>query len=209
MIYNRAMYRKTFTGMDCSIARALDQVGEWWSLLIVRECTLGTSRFDEFQRHLGIARNVLTNRLNHLCENGILEKVPVGESERFFQYRLTPKGDELYPVLVALLQWGDRWAGPKEGGSIKLLDDKTGKPVDWMGPRAGNGPVLDFRQIRLAPGTGAGDGTRNTVANRNRIVLGLEAPAADPSVTKSEAKPRARSRTGASPKKTLTRRASA
>jgi len=66
------MYRKTFEGMNCSIARALDQIGEWWSLLIIRECTLGTTRFDDFQRRLGIARNVLTNRLNHLVEQDIL-----------------------------------------------------------------------------------------------------------------------------------------
>src|SRR5215813_7291091 len=113
------MYRKSFKGMNCSIARALDQIGEWWSLLIIRECTLGTTRFDEFQRRLGIARNVLTNRLNHLTEHGIIEKVPVGDSERFFEYRLSQKGEELYPVLVALLQWGDRWI---ESQPIKLVE---------------------------------------------------------------------------------------
>jgi DNA-binding HxlR family transcriptional regulator len=166
------MYRKKFEGMDCSIARSLDQVGEWWSLLIVRECTLGTSRFDEFQRRLGIARNVLTNRLNHLVEHGILDKLPVGDSGRFFEYRLTPKGDELYPVLVALLQWGDKWAGDGKGGPIELLDHETGKPVEWMGPRAKDGPVLGYRGVRLKPGVRAADSTREVIDNRNRVILG-------------------------------------
>ena len=87
------MYRKTFDGMNCSVARALDEVGEWWSLLIVRECTLGTTRFDDFQRRLGIARNVLTARLNSLAEHGVLEKVLAEGSERRSEYRLTDKGE--------------------------------------------------------------------------------------------------------------------
>jgi len=93
------MHRKTFDGMNCSIARALDEVGEWWSLLVVRECTLGTTRFDDFQRRLGIARNVLTARLNRLVEHGVLVKVLAEGSERRSEYRLTEKGEALYPAL--------------------------------------------------------------------------------------------------------------
>ena len=171
------MYRKNFEGIDCSIARALDQVGEWWSLLIIRECTLGTSRFDEFQRRLGIARNVLTNRLNHLCEQAILRKVPVDESGRFFKYELTPKGEALYPVLVALMQWGDRWAGEGEGGPTRLLDGRSGKPVEWMGPRAEGGEVLGFRDIRLEATERARESTREVIASRNRLILGAAAEA--------------------------------
>jgi DNA-binding HxlR family transcriptional regulator len=163
------MYRKSFDGMNCSIARALDQIGEWWSLLIIRECTLGTTRFDEFQRRLGIARNVLTIRLNHLVEQGILEKVPVGESGRFFQYRLTRKGEELYPVLVALLQWGDRWI---ESQPIKLVEARTGKPVEPVRLIGKSGRALGFRDIRLVPGPGATDATRAVVAARNEAILG-------------------------------------
>lgn len=196
------MYRKTFTGFDCSIARALDQVGEWWSLLIVRECTLGTSRFDEFQRRLGIARNVLTKRLNHLCEQGILAKVPVGEGERFFQYQLTPKGEALYPVLVALLQWGDRWAGTGEGGPTRLVDEHTGKPVEWMGPRSEGGPVLGFRDIRLEATDLAADSTRDVVASRNRIILGTGAAAATaPAPAAPQERAKAKPRPGAAASK--------
>jgi DNA-binding HxlR family transcriptional regulator len=103
------MQRKRFDGMNCSIARALDEVGEWWTLLIIRECTQGNTRFDEFQSELGISRNILTARLERLIELKILERFPLPERAKTFGYRLTAKGVELYPVLVALMQWGDRW----------------------------------------------------------------------------------------------------
>ena len=103
------MYRKRFTDMNCSIARALDEVGEWWSLLIVRDCTQGSRRFDEFQRELGIARNILTARLARLIELGIIEKFPLEDRANTDGYRLTAKGEELFPVLIALKQWGDCW----------------------------------------------------------------------------------------------------
>src|ERR1700760_1524158 len=106
------MYRKRFTGMNCSIARALDEIGEWWSLLIVRECTQGTTRFDEFQTQLGIARNVLSARLARLTDLDILERYPLESRANTDGYRLTKKGEALYPVLVALWQWGDRWLVP-------------------------------------------------------------------------------------------------
>jgi DNA-binding HxlR family transcriptional regulator len=169
------MYRKTFEGMNCSIARALDQIGEWWTLLIIRECTLGTARFDEFQRRLGIARNVLTDRLKHLAEQGILEKIPLGENERFFQYRLTVKGEELYPVLVALLQWGDRWIDTRPGAPVKLVDDRTGKAVERVCLRSASGRVLGISDVRLEAGPGATDATRTTIAARNRAILGDKA----------------------------------
>jgi DNA-binding HxlR family transcriptional regulator len=170
------MYRKNLTAIDCSTARALDQIGEWWSLMIVRECMLGTTRFDEFQRRLGIARNILTNRLNHLTEQEILKKTPVGDSERFFQYRLTPKGEALYPVLVALMQWGDRWAGAADGGPIKLVEHRTGHTVELMAPRSKDGSALSFRDIRLEANACATDTTRDIIAARNLAVLGEETP---------------------------------
>jgi DNA-binding HxlR family transcriptional regulator len=166
------MERKTFNGMNCSIARALDQIGEWWSLLIIRECTLGTTRFDEFQERLGIARNILTNRLNRLTELGILAKSAIGENERRQGYRLTPKGDELYPVLLALLQWGDKWTPGENGPSIKLVESESGKAIGPVGPLAADGRVLGFRELRMEPGPGATDATKNRVAARNLAVLG-------------------------------------
>jgi DNA-binding HxlR family transcriptional regulator len=115
------MYRKRFDGMNCSIARALDEVGEWWTLLIERECTQGTTRFDEFQRELGIARNILTARLGRLMELDIVERFPLEERANTYGDRLTGKGLELYPVLVALMQWGDRWLAPKGKPPVALV----------------------------------------------------------------------------------------
>lgn len=166
------MERKTFNGMNCSIAGALDQIGEWWSLLIIRECTLGTTRFDEFQDRLGIARNILTSRLKRLTELGILEKSALGENERRQGYWLTPKGEDLYPVLVALLQWGDKWAAGENGPSIRLVDKETGKAIGPVGPLSADGRVLGFRDLRMEPGPGATERTVSSVASRNQAVLG-------------------------------------
>jgi DNA-binding HxlR family transcriptional regulator len=163
------MHRKTFEGMNCSIARALEQVGEWWTLLIVRECTLGTTRFDDFQRNLGIARNVLTARLNSLVEHGVLEKAVVEGNERRTEYLLTEKGEALYPVLVALIQWGDQWCGHK--APLRLVEHRTGKAVEALGPRAG-GRTLGLRDIRLEPGPGATAKTADVVKRRNSAILG-------------------------------------
>lgn len=166
------MQRKTFDGMNCSIARALDQVGEWWSLLIIRECTLGTTRFDEFQDRLGIARNILTNRLKRLTELGILEKSALAEHERRQGYRLTPKGDELFPVLVALLQWGDKWAPGEHGPSVRLVERASGKALSAAGPLAADGRPLGYRDLRMEPGPGATDSTKARIDARNLAVLG-------------------------------------
>jgi DNA-binding HxlR family transcriptional regulator len=168
------MYRKNLTAIDCSTARALDEVGEWWSLMIVRECTLGTTRFDELQKRLGIARNVLTTRLNHLIAQEIVKKVPIDGNDRFYDYQLTPKGEALYPVLVALMQWGDRWTGEGTGGPIGLVEQKTGKQISVMGPRVENGPLLGFRDIRFEARPCASSHVRQVIADRNRDILGLD-----------------------------------
>jgi DNA-binding HxlR family transcriptional regulator len=168
------MQRKTFDNMNCSIARALDQIGEWWSLLIVRECTLGTTRFDQFQGRLGIARNILTNRLKRLIDVGILEKVALDGNERRAGYRLTPKGEELFPVLVALLQWGDKWGMGGEGPPIRLLENETGKALGPVGPYSSNGRLLGFRDVRMETGPGGTSSTAEVVAARNRAILGID-----------------------------------
>ena len=104
------MKKVSFADMECSVARALDEIGEWWTLLILRDAILGVTRFDDFANRLGIARNVLSARLERLVDNGILEKVPYEDSPRArSDYRLTPKGKALWPVLTVLRQWGDEW----------------------------------------------------------------------------------------------------
>jgi DNA-binding HxlR family transcriptional regulator len=166
------MRRKEFTNMNCSIARALDQVGEWWTLLIVRECTQGTKRFDEFQSELGIARNILTTRLERLIELGIMERFPLEERANTDGYRLTQKGEELYPVLVALMQWGDKWLAPNGKPPTKLVTAKNGATIEPVVVREKGGRPLSFKDVRFAPGPGATSNTHKVIDNRNERVLG-------------------------------------
>jgi DNA-binding HxlR family transcriptional regulator len=95
--------------MNCSVAQTLEVVGEWWTLLVVRDAFLGVRRFDEFQRRLRVSRNILADRLDKLVRYGILVPVPYQERPPRHEYRLTDKGRDLYPVIVSLRQWGDRW----------------------------------------------------------------------------------------------------
>jgi DNA-binding HxlR family transcriptional regulator len=111
--------RNDYADQNCSIAHALEAVGERWTLLILRDAFLGTRRFDDFQRNLGIARNVLQSRLEHLVEAGILRRERYQERPERFEYRLTRKGVDLWPVLVSLMKWGDRHAAP--GGPPVIL----------------------------------------------------------------------------------------
>ncbi len=107
-----AVERKSFADMHCSVAQCLEVVGEWWSLLILRDVFLGVTRFDDFQERLGISRNILNQRLNHLVDAGVLQKVPYSEHPLRYDYRLTSTGRDLWPVLTAMRQWGDRHAAP-------------------------------------------------------------------------------------------------
>lgn len=157
--------------MNCSIARALEEVGEWWSLLIVRECTQGATRFDEFQKELGIARNILTVRLERLTQLGILERFPLEDRANAEGYRLTEKGEQLYPVLVALMQWGDRWLARDGKPSVQLVEDTTGEVVEPLVVRSKDGSPLSYRQVRFSRGPGATENTDRVIAKRNGRVL--------------------------------------
>ena len=106
------MLRNDYANQTCSIAGALEVVGERWSLLIVRDVLLGLRRFDELQAHLGIARNVLQTRLTRLQEQGVIEKQLYQERPPRYEYRLTDKGLDLWPTIVSLMKWGDRYAPP-------------------------------------------------------------------------------------------------
>src|SRR3954465_15499240 len=106
------MLGKNYSNQNCSIAGALDLVGERWTLLILREAFLGTRRFDDFQRNLGIARNVLQSRLARLVEEGVLRRERYQERPERFEYRLSRKGVDLWPVLVSLMKWGDKYSAP-------------------------------------------------------------------------------------------------
>jgi len=120
------MRRTSFAAMPCSVARTLEVVGEWWSLLVLRDAFKGVRRFDDFQRSLGIARNILADRLASLVEHGVLERRLYQERPERFEYRLTQKGLDLYPVIVALLRWGDHWATDDIGPPLVLSHKACG-----------------------------------------------------------------------------------
>jgi DNA-binding HxlR family transcriptional regulator len=148
--------RVSFADMDCSIAQTLEVVGEWWSLLIVRDALIGISRFDEFQERLGISRNVLNQRLGRLVEEGVLEKVPYQDHPPRFDYRLTEKGRDLWQVLNAMREWGDRWAAPL-GPPTELVHRTCGAHITAVPHCSACGEELVQRDLRLVPGPGAGD----------------------------------------------------
>jgi DNA-binding HxlR family transcriptional regulator len=114
------MLPRTYDNQVCSVARTLERIGDRWTMLIIRDAFLGVRRFDDFQRELGVARNVLTDRLARLVDEGILEKRPYQERPERFEYRLTDKGADLWPVLVSLMKWGDRHS-PAAGGPPTLI----------------------------------------------------------------------------------------
>jgi DNA-binding HxlR family transcriptional regulator len=139
----------------CSIAGALEVVGERWSLLIVRDVFLGLRRFDEIQADLGIARNVLQVRLTRLVAHDVLEKRLYQEHPPRYEYRLTEKGLGLWPTVVALMQWGDRYAVPPAGPAVLLEHRGCGGAVDEHRVCAKCGARLSVRDVRALPGPGA------------------------------------------------------
>jgi DNA-binding HxlR family transcriptional regulator len=144
--------RRDYDGQNCSIARALEIVGERWTLLIVRDCFLGLRRFEEFQQSLGVARNVLTDRLNRLVEEGILERVRYNKRPERYEYRLTPKGHDLQIALAGLRQWGDRYVSEKPPRIMRRKSDK--KPVVAAFVPSGAEVVLPD-ELESVPGPGA------------------------------------------------------
>lgn len=115
--------------MECPVARSLERVGEWWSILILRDAIYGMTRFDEFQKNLAIAPNILTRRLTALVEAGLLEKRLYCEKPPRYEYILTPRGRDFRPILLSLQAWGNRHFAP-EGASVMLVDRATSLPAD-------------------------------------------------------------------------------
>jgi DNA-binding HxlR family transcriptional regulator len=143
--------RTSFDGDACPIARALDVIGDWWSLLIIRDALLGLRRFGEFQKSLGLAKNILTTRLRMLVDEGILTTVPASDGSAYQEYVLTDKGRGVFPVLVALRQWSERFdARPDEIGTV-LVDRQTGCPVEKLELHSRDGRLLNSTDITLKP----------------------------------------------------------
>jgi DNA-binding HxlR family transcriptional regulator len=149
------MLGSDYGGQNCSIARALELVGERWTMLVLRDVFLGVRRFDAIQRDLGVARNVLAARLERLVAEGVLEKVLYQERPPRHEYRLTDKGLDLWPVIVELLRWGDRYAAPAEGPPIVLRHRACGGLMDEWRICENCGKPLGPRDVRAEPGPGA------------------------------------------------------
>jgi len=141
-----------FDDWNCSLAQTLSVIGERWTVLILRDAFFGVTRFDEFQSRLGIARNILANRLKHLTNEGVLErtKAPNGRPA----YRLTEKGYELVPVLLAMAHWGDKHKANPKGARAIFVDRRTGRPIQRMGIRSAGGKPLNARDIAFKRGPG-------------------------------------------------------
>ncbi len=141
--------RTSLDDATCPIARTLDVIGDWWSLLIVRDAMLGKRRFGEFQKSLGVAKNILAARLKTLVEQEILEIVPAADGSAYHDYVLTERGRSLYLVVSALRQWGEEnMFGPGESCPV-LVDAKNGKPVRKLELHAADGRVLGPGDTRL------------------------------------------------------------
>jgi DNA-binding HxlR family transcriptional regulator len=146
------MLGSDYTGQNCSIARTLELVGERWTILVLRDIFLGLHRFDQLQSNLGVARNVLTARLDRLVGEGILEKIPYQERPLRHEYRLTSKGLDLWPVIVELLRWGDRHAAPDGGPPIVLLHKGCGGELGEHRVCSRCGQSLEVRDVRAERG---------------------------------------------------------
>jgi DNA-binding HxlR family transcriptional regulator len=146
------MLKRDYEGQVCSIARSLELIGDRWTLLIVRDLVLGLSRFDEILESLGVASNVLTDRLNRLVDGEIAERVLYSERPERFEYRLTAKGRELGPVLLALMQWGDRHISTKPPRIARRRSDRSRVSVALL---AADGSPVKPGDLELVPGPGS------------------------------------------------------
>lgn len=143
--------RTSFDGDSCPIARSLEALGDWWSLLIIREALLGVRRFGEFQSKLGMAKNILAARLRSLVEHGILATAPASDGSAYQEYVLTPKGRGTFPVLVALRQWSEEFDNHPDEIATILVDRAKGRPVKKLELRAEDGRLLSPADTMLKP----------------------------------------------------------
>jgi len=153
------MSKSSFKHIDCSIAQTLEIVGDWWTLLIIRNAFHGMRQFDAFEAQLGISTNVLADRLRKLTAHGVFEKRPSAHDGRSFDYRLTEKGHDLYPLIVSMMDWGERWAPNGQGRRIELVETATGHPVSTMAVRNAAGDALTPQEVTARPGPGADETT--------------------------------------------------
>lgn len=153
------MTRTSLEHFNCSLARTVDVIGDKWTLLIIRDAFYGVQSFSEFQERLGLAKTVLSARLQILVEEEILKKVQTKPDVDRYVYKLTPRGRDLFPVIVSLVQWGDKWVFGTGNEPVNILDKEHGAPIQSVGVQARSGAFLHPRDIAFAPGAGADETT--------------------------------------------------
>ncbi|MCU1750355.1 winged helix-turn-helix transcriptional regulator [Pseudomonas sp. 6D_7.1_Bac1] len=158
------MQRKTLIHAECPIARSLERVGEWWSILIMRDALHGLRRFEEFSRSLDIAPNMLTRRLNSLVEAGLLERQPYSQRPLRYQYVPTAEGEDFRVVLMAFVAWGNRHYAP-EGESVQIVERETGRPVRPMMADIADGHLVPLDQCSVQAGPAASAGMRQRLGS--------------------------------------------
>jgi DNA-binding HxlR family transcriptional regulator len=154
--------RTSLEHAECPIARSLDAIGDWWSLLIIRDALLGRRRFGEFQKSLGLAKNILTVRLRALVDRGILELAPASDGSAYQEYVPTPKGRGIFPIIVALRQWSEEFDERPEEITTILVDRDSGRPVKKLELHARDGRLLAYGGTTLKP--------RPTAKRRRRAI---------------------------------------
>jgi DNA-binding HxlR family transcriptional regulator len=141
--------RTSFENADCPIARSVHAIGDCWSMLIIRDAMLGLRRFSEFQKNLGLAKNILTVRLRALVANGILKTEPASDGSAYQEYVLTPKGRGVFPVMVALRQWSEEFAFAPDELSNIMVDRRSGQRVQKLELHARDGRLLGVEDIEV------------------------------------------------------------
>ena len=148
------MKRTSFARWPCSIARTVDLIGDWWTPLVLREAYYGVRRFDDFEAGLGIGRNILTMRLRRLVREGLMEKRKYQDRPARFEYRLTDKGREFFPVLAAMVAWGDRWLEKGKGVPVLLRHTRCGSVFHADVVCSACGEPIHVRDVRPEVGPG-------------------------------------------------------
>ena len=150
----------------CPVAASLNQLGDMWTLRIVREALNGATRFGDFQRNTGIAKTMLSDRLDQMVRDGLLERHDIGQRGVRHEYRLTRKGRALVPVMVAISQWGNDWLFGEGQEPIALVHRATGEPIAALRPADSSGRPIDWRDVRMVPGPGADAALRSRFDDR-------------------------------------------
>lgn len=141
--------RKSHKEASCPVARPLDAIGDWWALLIIRDAFDGLSRFGEFQKNLGLSKNILAGRLRNLVAHGIFDTVPAAEGSAYQRYSLTEKGRALFPLVVALRQWGEDYCFGLGEKHVVLIDKRDRMPIGRLKVHAHDGRVIEVEEAEI------------------------------------------------------------